>query len=128
MTRARVLALLAGLCAAAGCFSERERLDAPRVTLALDDTLVFPGGDVSGIMTAADASGIIFIAVRAETKDSAFRQRIDRIGEDSIEFAFRVHVSRAAEPGDTVLVEATAIDDQFFEITVIDTAYVRPLP
>jgi hypothetical protein len=128
MRRARAVALVAVFSVCVGCFAERERLDAPRVTLTLDDTLVVPGGRLTGSMTAADASGIILLLVRAETEDSAFQQRADRIPRDSVEFEFSVHVSSAASPGDTVFVSGTAADDQGFDISVFDTAYVRDLP
>ena len=113
------------VAAVAGCLRERDRLDVPRLTLVLNDEFVAPGDSVRGYVYALDQTGIIFLQVSAETGDSLYSRRLNRISADSahIDFALRVP---ADAPADAVIsVHAIARDSQDFEVTFTDTAFVR---
>ena len=119
------LALLLAAALVAGCVAGRERIDSPRLTLAVDDTVVAPGDTVRGTLTGVDATGLTTLAVFLCTRDSTFRERLDFVSQDSatIEFAFPLPVT--ARVDDPVEVQAVAFDDQNF---VVDTATVRIFP
>ena len=114
------LSLLA-LAAAAGCVGERERLDVPRITLDVAADAPPAGGRVNGRAAAADASGLIALAVYACSRDSVFRRKesYDRAGSAAIDFA--LHVATNALPGEPVEIYAVAYDDQGFSA---DSAHV----
>ena len=111
-----------------GCLRERDRLDVPRVTLVLDDSVVAAGDTVHGRAWAVDGTGIIFFQVTVEAADSIARDRRNRISADSVTIEFSLPVSRAALPDEAVVVTAVARDDQEFEVSVKDTVYVRANP
>lgn len=117
------VAVVAGLLAAAGCSADRERIAPPRVSLMLIDSTGVPGGFITGVAGASDASGLISLVVTART-DSVFSQRIEVIRSDSLELAFRLYVSSTAVPGAPIEVIATAFDDQLFAVSTRDTAVV----
>lgn len=100
--------------AAAGCVDERERLDVPRVTLDLDVGAPVAGGRVTGRAAAADASGVIALAVYSCSRDSVFRmtESYDRARTAVIDFA--LHVATNAVPGEPVEIYAVTYDDQGF--------------
>jgi hypothetical protein len=128
--RARRLAIRAvGLAAGGavlGCIEERERLDVPVVTLTLADTVVTAGDSVRGVVTARDASGVIYLAVSARVADSVARfGPLNLAPTDSIARRFTLRVPGAAAGGALVIVTATAIDEQDFTVEVRDTAVVR---
>jgi len=122
VSRGRALALrrrLASLLAApallaAACIGERERLDVPRVALDVENAAPVPGGRVTGVVAASDASGLISLAVYACTGDSTFRQTrsYDRAREGAIDF--ELHVASTAALGDPLELYAVAFDDQGF--------------
>ena len=122
------IAVFAALVAAAGCVSERERLTAPLVELSLHDDSVTAGDSVSGRVTATDRSGLILLVVEARSGDSTSLVRRDRVREETIELDFRLRVASTAPAGSVVEVIATAVDNQQFEVSVADTAYVRQAP
>ena len=124
MTRALcLLFVMAG--GATACLQERSRLDTPRVTLVLDDSIVAPGGLVRGHAFAVDRSGIIFFQVTAATADSTSGERLNRISADSVMIEFELPISSTAVADEPVEVVAIARDDQEFEVLVTDTVYVR---
>jgi len=108
-----------------GCLRERDRLDVPRVTLVLDDSIVTAGDTIRGRAWAVDGTGLIYFQVTAETADSAAGERRNRIGADSVMIEFALPVSSRAQLDERVIVTAIARDDQDFEIRVTDTAFVR---
>ncbi len=111
---------------AAACVGDRDRLDAPRVVLALDEDQAPPGGTITGTVTATDRSGgIILVAVSASAGDSTFRQRADFIGADSVSLVFALHVASNAPDQEPIIVRATVLDQQSFLVSVDDTAVVR---
>jgi hypothetical protein len=118
-----VALLLAG--GAVGCLRERDRLDVPRVTLVLADSIVAPGDSVRGYAYALDATGIIFLQVTATTNDSSFSKRLNRVSADSVRIDFALRVPGNAEGDVPVSVRALARDAQDFEVSVTDTVFVR---
>lgn len=107
------------------CLQERSRLDIPRVTLVLEDSIVAPGGVLRGHAYAVDRSGIIFFQVTAATADSTSGERLNRISADSVMIEFDLPVSSDALADEPVTVIAVARDDQDFEVSVTDTVFVR---
>ena len=117
--------LLVALALGAGCARERERLAAPRIRLELNTATVTAGGTISGTVTAIDpVSGIIAVAVRAQSGDSAYRDRADFLATDSIAFPFSLPVASGLAPGTPVIVLASTINDQLLGNNAVDTAYV----
>lgn len=108
-----------------GCLRERDRLDVPRVTLVLEDSIVTAGDTIHGRAWAVDGTGLIYFQVTAETADSAAAERRNRIGADSVMIEFALPVSSRAQLDERVIVTAIARDDQDFEIRAADTAFVR---
>jgi hypothetical protein len=128
MTMRRAIpGVVALLAAALGCSSARERLDVPKVTLTVNDSIVGPGGSITGRAVSTDRSGIIYLQIAAITSDSLFRQTLNYIGADSVDETFNLHVSDAATINSPVEVRVTVIDNQNFTIIVRDTAYVRAI-
>jgi hypothetical protein len=122
------LALVAVALFAAACGGPRDRLDVPTIVLTVNDSVVAPGGSITGRVVATDASGLVSVQVVATTLDSLFRQRFDVITADSIDQTFNLHVSQTAPADSPVEIRATAFDNQNFAITVRDTAFVRTGP
>ena len=123
--RADLAPLAIAWLAAIGCVGERERLDAPSVRLELDDDVVAAGSSITGTVTATDRSGgIILVSVRAEAGDSAFRQRADFVGTDSVSVLFNLHIAANALEGSPIVVRATVLDQQSFQTVAEDTAAV----
>jgi hypothetical protein len=113
---------------AAGCFAERHRVDAPRVSLALDRTSLRPGEDITGSVTAVDGSGITNLGVRIVRDDDTARYRfLDFVRMDSVEFDFRIDVVGTVV-GDTIIVIGYAQDTDLFLVSVEDTLVVREGP
>jgi hypothetical protein len=114
---------------ASGCLDSRERLDPPRLYLRVDETSVAPGGEIFGTVSAADAHGIIYIAAQLEIQDDSLNrpQRAVRndIQQDTIDFAFSFTVPSGLPSGRRLVVTATAIDDQGFEVSRSDTSFIR---
>ena len=123
MIRALSAALLCVV--AAGCLRERDRLDVPRVTLVVDDSIVAAGDTVRGRAWALDGTGIIFFQVTVETTDSVAIDRRNRISADSVMIEFALPVSSRAPLDERVVITALARDDQEFEISATDTVFVR---
>jgi hypothetical protein len=121
-------AALLGVVVILGCLSRRERLDVPRVTLLVDDSVVAPGGTVLGRANVTDESGLIFVSVTVFTADSAARTQVNRIAAETVDLEFALGVSSAAVPDEVVSVRALARDNQDFEVTVTDTVFVRVTP
>jgi len=111
--------------ALAGCLRERDRLDVPRVMLEVQEPTVAAGDSVRGRAWALDGTGIIFFQVTVETADSIAGDRRNRIGADSVMIEFVLPVSSRATVDERVIVKAVARDNQEFEITAVDTVYVR---
>jgi len=125
--RQGALALIAVLSAAA-CIEPRERLDAPRVQLRLEGESVSAGGDLRGMLSGADLSGIVFASASLMVNDDTLTRRSDRldfVDADTINFAFQLPVVSTALRGARVIVTGTIIDNQLFTVSVKDTAYVR---
>lgn len=122
--RRGVLLLLGALLAissGAACVAGRERIDSPRLTLVLDDSVATLGDSVRGSVTGVDATGITTLAVFLCTRDSTRRERLDFVREDSatIEFAFALPTTARAT--DEIEIQAVAFDNQNF---MVDTALV----
>jgi hypothetical protein len=120
----RILAVVL-LVGAAGCLRERDRLDVPRVTLVLDDSIVSPGDSVRGYAYALDGTGIIFLQVTATTGDSLSSKRLNRVSADSVKIDFALRVPADAAGDTPVSVRAFARDNQDFEVSATDTVFVR---
>ena len=118
-----VAVILAG--AVTGCLRERDRLDVPRITLVLEDSVVTPGDSVRGYAYAVDATGIVFLQVTAATTDSASSKRLNRVSADSVRIDFALRVPANAPRDEAVSVRALARDTQDFEVSVTDTVFVR---
>ena len=125
---AAIVAVLAVAAASTGCLDKRGRLDVPRIALAIDDSIVAPGGTVHGRATAVDESGIIFLSVTVFTADSATRTQLNRVAADSVDLDFALRVAGSAPADAVVSVLALARDNQDFEVTVTDTVFVRTPP
>ena len=121
--RALVAAVLA--VAAVGCLRERDRLDVPRITLVLDDSIVVPGDSIRGYAYALDGTGIIYLQVTATTGDSSSSRRLNRVSADSVKLDFALRVPGDAVGDAAVSVRAFARDNQDFEVSVTDTVFVR---
>ena len=123
--RAAPAVLVALAAAAAACVGDRERLDVPRLTLALDDTVAVAGGLITGRVAATDASGVIFLGVYACTRDSTYRNREDFIRADSAAIDFELRVAAATPANAPVRVYAVTIDNQNFTVDTSRVIYVR---
>ena len=121
----RAPTLLVALAAAAACVGERERLDVPRISLALDDSVATAGGTLTGRVGAADASGLTLLAVYACTRDSTYRNREILFGQDSAAFAFELRVASVTPDNAPVRVYAVALDGQNFSSDTSRILYVR---
>ena len=120
------MCLGAALCLAlGGCLRERDRLDVPRVMLEVQEPTVAAGDSVRGRAWAVDGTGIIFFQVTVETADSIAGDRRNRIGADSVMIEFVLPVSSRATVDERVIVTAVARDNQEFQISAVDTVYVR---
>lgn len=120
--------LLVALLACAGCIRDRERLEPPRVTLALADQTVLPGGDVFGTISAADASGIVYVSAQIRIAgDSANPRRTyaNPPGSDTIQYEFHLTVRTGFPPGTPIYVTASVMDDQNFLVVKEDTIAIR---
>jgi hypothetical protein len=126
VTRLGCFALAALAASLAGCLGERERLDVPRVSLSLSDTVVSAGSHVTGTAYAADHSGIVYLRVFVTSLDSLKRSpRLDFIRRDSVAYDFDIPLSAGAPLDSPVEVRVTVIDNQNFQVDVVDTVYVR---
>lgn len=122
------LAVALAVAAPGACFAERHRVDAPRVKLELDRTILRPGEAVTGVATAIDGSGVTILGVRVFARvDTAQYRLLDFVRRDSVEFSFR-GVLNGTVHGDTIVVQAFAQDTDLFFVTVVDTAIVRQAP
>lgn len=112
----------------AGCIEDRDRLAPPRVYLDLESQTVPAGSDVVGIISAADASGIIFVSakirIEGDTEDPRQTFATSR-GSDTVQFAFRLQTRTGFPSGTPVYVTATVEDDQSFLVTKEDTITIR---
>lgn len=120
--------LVSGLLLSAACIQDRERLEPPRVSLALADQTVQAGGDVFGTISAADASGIIYVSaqIRIEGDSLSPRRSFANPPEsDTIQYSFRLTVRPGFPAGTPIYVTATVIDDQNFEVVKEDTISIR---
>lgn len=118
----------AALLSVAGCLEPRERLDAPRVRMELEEDTVAAGAALRGVISAADLSGIVYVSASLivdEDADSRKTDRLDFIDADTVDFAFFLPVVSDAPGGARIIVTATVIDNQLFTVTVEDTAHVR---
>jgi len=119
------VAVLSAVVAASACVGERERLDVPRLTLELADSVAQPHAPIFGRVRAVDQSGVIFLGVYACTRDSIFRQRQDYIRTDSAEFDFDLHFAANTPPNAPIRVLAVTIDNQDFTVDTSQVIYLR---
>lgn len=124
----RRLLLVSGVVLLAACIDSRERLSPPNVTLSVADRTVLPGGNVTGTISASDASGIIYVAaqirIQGDTADP--RRSVAQPAEtDTIQYNFILRVRTGFPAGTPIYVTATVIDDQNFEVTKEDTITIR---
>jgi len=120
--------LVSGFLLLAACIQDRERLEPPRVTLELADQTVLPGGDVFGTISAADASGIIYVAAQIRIAGDTLSPRRTFANPpelDTIQYSFRLTVRSGFPAGTPIYVTATVIDDQNFEVVKEDTISIR---
>lgn len=124
----RRVVLLLALVAGVSCIQDRERLEPPRVTLALADQTVLPGGDVFGTISAADASGIVYVSAQIKIAGDTLSPRrtyANPPGSDTIQYQFHLTVRTGFPPGTPIYVTASVMDDQNFLVTREDTIAIR---
>lgn len=119
----RVCAVVAALGA---CFSERERLDTPVVTLLLSARQVAAGDTIRGTLQARDASGIVDWVIVARSAYDTVRVFGDAPELSEISADFRLPVVDTIPSGTRIVVEAVVEDDQNFAIAQSDTVVVSP--
>lgn len=123
----RLVIFLAAIACAA-CLQDRERLEPPRVTLALADQTVLPGGSVVGTISAADRSGIVYVSVSvAIAGDTARPERAAATSDarDTIQYNFSLPVRTGFPPGTPIYVTASVMDNQNFLVSKEDTITMR---
>lgn len=112
--------------AVAACAQDRVRLAPPRLTLALGPGPVCFGCEVLGQVTAVDGDGVTYIAVEARSAtDTVTRRTWNLIPRDSITINFALRTALNAPANSMIVVTATAIDEQLFTTTRVDTAFVQ---
>ncbi len=112
----------------AGCLDSRDRLEPPRIYLRLDPTAVAPGGQITGVVSAADASGITYIRAQLAIEGDTARPQSTFAGDfqqDTVEYAFGFTVPSRLASGTRLFITGTVRDDQNFEVTTTDTTAVR---
>jgi len=112
----------------ASCLDSRDRLEPPRIYLRLDPTTVAPGGQISGVVSAADASGITYIRAQLAIEGDTARPLSTFAGDfqqDTVEYAFRFTVPSRVTRGTRLFITGTVRDDQNFEVTTTATTVVR---
>ena len=110
------------------CLDSRERLEPPRVYLKLDETSVAAGGEMSGRVSAADRSGIIYIRAQwlVEGDPAGAKSASASVFEqDTVDFDFGFTVKTGFPSGTRIFIDASARDDQNFEVTASDTVTIR---
>ena len=111
-----------------GCLDSRERLSPPRIHLKLDDTNVAVGGEMSGRVSAADQSGIVYISAQwlIEGDPAGARSSsASTFDRDTVDYDFRFTVKAGFPSGTKIFITAIARDDQNFEVSTQDTATIR---
>ncbi len=114
--------------AVAGCLDSRDRLEPPRIYLRLDPTTVAPGGQLSGVVSAADASGVVYIRAQLAIEGDTARPLSTFAGDfeqDTVDYAFRFTIPSRVPRGTRLFITGTVRDDQNFEVTTKDTTVVR---
>ena len=125
----RTLLAPAMVLALATCSEPRERLDVPRLVLKVDQSQIRRGGDITGEVTATDASGLQFLRVWALSGDSVMSRfpvgdgQGTLYGEDSVSYRFNLRVSCVAADNSPVQIQARTFDNQGFDVIRYDTVF-----
>ena len=120
------LLLAFGTAAAIACSDERDRLDVPRVTIEVDDSVVAPGGSVLGRISGGDTFGGIVRLAAHICIDSGFQTaRLNYDGVDTASFRFQLPVPASTPENMLVIVEGQVNDEQEFFVTTQDTIVAR---
>lgn len=116
------------LASLAACLDTRERLEPPRIYLKLDGTTVASGGEMSGVVSAYDSEGIIYISAQLEIEGDTSppkRSVVSSIHQDTVDFAFGFTVKSGFPSGTRLFVTGTVVDDQNFQVSRTDTSFIR---
>ena len=118
--------LVTAALVAGACSEDRERLDVPRVYIALESDVVVPGDTVRGRISAGDDfGGILRLAARI-CIDSGFQTaRLNYDRADSASFRFLLPVPASTPQNALVIVEGQVNDEQNFFVTTQDTIVAR---
>ena len=123
------LVAIVALSVSVACADGRERLSPPSLTVTLGDSVVPPGGGISGSLTAVDPNGIVYISVRLRCAETDSVLRVQSDGSvprlDSLTRGFTLEVPGTVPANTRLVVEGAAIDDQNFTVTTRDTIYAR---
>ena len=125
MKRALVVLVL---MVTAACIEDRDRLSPPRVTLELESQTVPAGNDVVGTISAADASGIVYVSAQIRIQGDLAEPRrtyATSPGSDTVQFVFHLQARTGFPSGTPIYVTATVEDDQNFVVTKEDTITIR---
>lgn len=119
-------AVLVAAAVASACGEDRERLDVPRVYLAVDTDVVAPGDTVRGRISAGDDfGGIVRLAARI-CIDSGFQTaRLSYNRADTASFRFLLPVPSTTPQNALVIVEGQVNDEQNFFVITQDTIVAR---
>jgi hypothetical protein len=108
------------------CDDERERLDVPRVSFTLEDTIVVPGDTVRGRIFGGDTyGGIVRLAARICIDSGFLTARLNYDRADTATFRFLLPVPASTPENMLVIVEGQVNDDQDFFVTTQDTIVAR---
>lgn len=130
--RAALLAL-AALCASAGCYRERERLDVPELSIQLQVDSVTPGDTLRGRLVATDRSGLLLVRLLVVSRRDTIspfldtlRLRYDLFEDRAVDLPFNVPIKPGVPVGSRVALVAAAFDNQEFSVEATDTLWVVP--
>lgn len=125
-TLVAVASALGAIATLDACGEDRERLDVPRVYLALDTNVVAPGDSVRGLIAAGDSyGGILRLAARI-CIDSAFQTaHLSYNRADSAAFRFLLPIPASTPQNTLVIVEGQVNDEQNFFVITQDTIVAR---
>lgn len=112
----------------ASCLDSRDRLEPPRIYLRLDPTTVAPGGQISGVVSAADAGAIVYIRAQLVAEGDTARplsRFAGDIQQDTVDYEFSFTIPSRLTRGTRLFITGTVRDDQNFEVTTADTVNIR---
>jgi hypothetical protein len=122
------LAFALALLLLAGCLDSRERLDPPRIYLKLNDTDVASGGEMSGVVSAYDTQGIVYVSAELKIDgdpEPPKRSYVSSIDQDTVDYSFGFTVKSGFPSGTRLFITAIVVDEQNFQVSRTDTAFIR---